>query len=240
MGLSPRAIGSESTVGILTAADSPPPPPSCTAGRKYAKAGPKAVANAIGAKSDVKTRYGKLCGEPNATSSAYQVAYAGVQNGSATKWAQTGWGRERDAGSTTIKKYRYAELKGNGYFAKYDVVNAPAEGSTHNYKCELNKATGKWIFYYDGTEWYDFQDDYWKDNTGTHVAWTGEIYNKEDDMPGTNSDKCNFTACQYRVSGGAYQNAGLVAADVTSDDANEWGAQWVSGTAFNIWDKKPL
>ena len=30
-----------------------------------------------------------------------------------------------------------------------------------------------------------------------------------------------------------------IRADVKSDDSSEWGSERVSGTAFNIWDKKP-
>src|SRR5258708_23104396 len=37
-----------------------------------------------------------------------------------------------------------------------------------------------------------------------------------------------------------WQDAGLAKSDVRTADAGEWGAEWVSGTAFNIWDKQPL
>ena len=59
-------------------------------------------------------------------------------------------------------------------------------------------------------------------------------------MPGTAGDKCKFTGCQYCLEGKAYEDAGLVAGDMVSDDAAEWGVEHVSGTEFNIWDKKPL
>ena len=72
------------------------------------------------------------------------------------------------------------------------------------------------------------------------MHWPGELKNKEDDMPGTSGDKCNFTECQYRVDGAAYVDAGFAAGDIHTSDASEWGAERVSDTAFNIWDKKPL
>lgn len=215
---------------------------TCTAGRKYAYA-LKHEAKLIGVKATIKTRYGKLCCEDEGcnTADAYHVVYANISNNSGkTIWAQSGYGRERNPGSTTINTYRYAEMNGKTYKVNYDTGNAPTEGSTHTYQCDLNRAKGKWTFKQDGTAWQTYADKSWKNKTGTDFQYTGEIYNTEDDMPGTAADKCNFTACQYRVAGKAYQDAGLVAGDVNSDDANEWGAEWISGTEFNIWDKKPL
>lgn len=217
--------------------------PKSGGGRYYAYAGPKNVAKLIGVKAKIKTRYGKVCCEDEgcSTDSAYHVVYANISNNAGDlRWAQTGWGRERSPGSASIKKYRYAEMKGDAYKVNYDTANAPAEGSTHEYKCELDSSTGKWTFSYDGTAWENYTDNFWKGKMGTDVQWTGEIFNKEDDMPGTSGDKCNFTECQYCVDGKAFQDAKLVAADINSDDSSEWGAEHVSGTAFNIWDKKPL
>ena len=69
---------------------------------------------------------------------------------------------------------------------------------------------------------------------GQDVQWTGEVLNKEDDMPGTAGDKCSFTKCQYKVAGAAYVDAGIRAADVKSDDSSEFGSERVSGTAFTF------
>lgn len=196
----------------------------------------------IGVKANIKTRYGKLCGEPSSSAFASSRAFTDVSNETgAVKWAQTGFLRMRNAGSTTIAQYRYAEMQGDQPQPQkiFDAQNAPAEGTTNEYKCDLDRTTGTWSFFYAGTVWKSFQDDFWKNATGTTVQWTGEIYNKEDDMPGTEANKCNFSACRYNVDG-IYQDAGLVPANVASNDPNEWGAEWVSGTAFNIWDKNPL
>lgn len=217
--------------------------PAGGGGRFYAYAGPKSVAKLIGGKAKIKTRYMKICCEDEGcnTDTGYHVVYVNVSNNSGDmKWAQTGWGRERSAGSTAIKKYRYAEMQGDVYKVNYDTANAPADGTTHEYRCDLDKAAGKWTFSYDGTAWENYADNFWKNKTGTDVQWTGEIFNKEDDMAGTSGDKCKFTECQYCVEGKAFKDAGLVAGDVNSDDASEWGAEHISGTEFNIWDKKPL
>ncbi|MBN1843971.1 MAG: Ig-like domain-containing protein [Deltaproteobacteria bacterium] len=216
---------------------------TCTAGRKYAY-GKESVADVIGIKGKIKTRYGKVCCEDEgcSTTDAYHVVYANITNdaGASMIWAQTGYGRERNGGSTAIKTYRYAEMNGSGYKVNYDNSNAPAEGATHTYQCDLDKSTGKWTFSYDGTEWQTFSDNGWKNKTGTVAQWVGEIYNKEDDMPGTTDSKCSFTDCQYQCDGGAYQDTGFTVGDMITSDASEWGVERVSDTEFNIWDKNPL
>jgi hypothetical protein len=214
---------------------------TCTQGRKYAYV-LLWKSDLIGAKSKIKTRYGKLCCEIEgcSTVAAFHAVYTNISNhASGLKWAQVGFSRRRNAGSTSIIQYRKAEIKGDNYYIDMDTSNAPAEGSTHEWKVELNKATGKWSYYDDGTAWKTYTDNFWKSHLGEDVQWTGEILNKEDDMPGTSGDKCKFTQCQYKVDGAAYTNAGIRRADVKSDDSSEWGAEYVSGTAFNIWDKKP-
>mgnify|MGYP000851767455 FL=1 len=213
----------------------------CTSGRKYAYAY-KSVSEVIGVKAKIKTRYGKLCCESKSgTDSAYHVVYANVSNSSGSLiWAQTGFGRERNEGSTSISSYRYAEMKGSTYKVNYDKSAAPSEGSTHIYQCDLDSASGTWTFFFDGKEWQKFADPSWKGQVGQSVQWTGEIFNKQDDMPGTAADKCSVAECQYRQTKKDYTDADLVAGDVKSDDAAEWGSEWVSKTAFNIWDKKPI
>lgn len=213
---------------------------TCTSMNRYASA-TKVVANLNAAKAKIKTRYGKLCCEKEGcgTSHALHCTYVNISNESgAVKWAQSGYGRERNAGSAAIAADQYAEINGDGY--RIIKVPAPAEGSVHEYKIELDPATGKWSFYFDGTRWQTLADPFWNGKRGTSVQWTGEIHNKEDDMSGTAGNKCNFTECQYRVRGPlVYQDAGFSAGDPHSDDNSEWGAERVSNTAINIWDKNP-
>jgi Bacterial Ig-like domain (group 2) len=211
----------------------------CTFGRKYAHAD-KRAANLIAGRTRIKTRWGKLCCEGCGTTDAVAAAYVNISNSSSgVKWAQVGYSRRRNPGSTSVIQYRKAEIQGNGYNITMDTANAPAEGSVHEWKCELDKTTGQWTYYDNGTAFSPFSDPYWTTALGTVVQWVGEIFNKEDDMPGTASDKCNFTDCQYQVDGGAYVDAGFTARNLTTDDASEWGVELVSTTAINIWDKKP-
>lgn len=213
---------------------------TCTGGNHYAYA-MKTVAHLNGAKARIKTRYGKLCCEAEGcgTAHALHCTYVNISNESgAVRWAQTGYGRERNAGSAAIAEDRYAEMQGNVY--QIIKVPAPAEGTVHEYKIQLNPANGRWSFYFDGTRWRSIADPFWVGKRGTTVQWTGEIHNLEDDMSGTAADKCSFTDCQYRVRGPlVYHDAGFTAGDVHTDDNARWGAQRVSGTAINIWDKNP-
>lgn len=212
--------------------------PASPATRHYAFAQKRAT-NLTGGKATIKTRYGKLCCEHmGCTDLAKNNAYVNISNGG--KWAQTGYRRIRNAGSTTYTKMRYTEMNGSVYKRKDDTPGAPAEGSSHDYRVELDSSTGTWTFYYDSTAWSTFTDNGWKDIGGVVVQWPGEIINKEDDMPGSSGAKCNFTDCKYRTGTSAsYVDAGLTAGDLHTDDATEWGIELVSVTAFNIWDKKP-
>ncbi len=215
---------------------------TCTAGRKYAYA-VKSKTGITGVKAKIKTRYGKLCCEAEgcSTDTAYNVVFVSIANdqGSIRLWGQAGFGRERNAGSTAIKKYRYAEMNASTYKVNYDTANAPAEGSVHTYQCQLDKSTGTLTFSFDGTAWETFSDNSWKNITANSTKAVEEIYNKEDDMAGTDADKCQITEWQYR-EGGSYKDVGITDADLINNDPNEWGIERVSGTAVNIWDKKPL
>ncbi len=211
--------------------------PVAGGGRLYAYAH-KSVANLTGAKAKIKTRWGKVCCEDlPCTEVGKKNAYVNISR--AGSWAQTGYRRLRNAGSSTPSNMRYTEMNGSVYKRKDETATAPAEGSVHEYRIELDAGTGTWDFLYDGTSWSTFQDNGWKNSSGSVVNWPGEILNKEDDMPGSAGDKCNYTECQYRVSGGSFVDAGLTASNLTNDDASEFGIELVSGTAFNMWDKIP-
>ncbi len=198
----------------------------------------KLVASLTGVKANIKTKYGKLCCEDlNCTDVAMKCTYVNISNGG--KWAQMGYRRIRNAGSSTANNFLYTEMNGSVYKVKDDAGAAPAEGSNHEYRVELDSTNGTWNFLVDGSSTNTFQDNDWKTMLGAVAHWPGEIVNREDDMSGTASDKCNFTGCQYKTGIGSYVNAGLAAGDLRTDDATEWANELVSGTAFNIWDKKP-
>lgn len=192
----------------------------------------------IGVSCTIKTRYGELCCEYFSDEATFSAAVCGTRDVN-DGWSEAGYDRRRFGGSTTIKTHRYVWVEGSGSWYEFDDPNAPSGGTSHSYKCELDKSTGEWTFYFDDTAWISHTDTYWK-HAGASALYWGEIYHVENDMPGTSSFKCNFTNCRYKIDGGSYQSAGLTAANVISDDLNEWGAGYVDPNSFNIWDKYPL
>jgi hypothetical protein len=211
----------------------------CTSGNKHVWAKVTGLSGVLGSKGTIKTRWGLLCCEAvEGDSSAFQVAWVGA--GTSSKWAQVGYGRERASGSTTIKEYRYVEMQGDTYHNGYDHDNPPAEGDDHTYRCHLDKSTGKWYFWDGAVIFGLLEDSWWIGQTGDRVKYAGEIGNKEDDMPGTSSDRCNFTSCQYYKEGVGFQSAGFSSgSSYDTPDITEWGWEHISGTSFKIWDKHP-
>ena len=215
---------------------------SCTFGRKYAYV--EKLASATGCSAMIRTRSTMLCGWPDATSRASSNAWVGVQKdvmGLAVQWAQMGYGADREAGSQAIVEVRYAEtrwgpLEGERNYFTEETVPA----GTHEYRCYLlSPLLGTWQYEYDGLPFHSFSHNNWKNVKGTECQYAGEIFNKEDQMVGTESAKCDFTQCQYSVNWGSFQNASIGTGDLHTDDETEWGIERVSSTAFNIWDKKP-
>jgi len=215
--------------------------PSDPSARYYAQA-QKLFPDIIAVKASIKTRYGTLCNAPAGTDNAFCVVYASVFSNGVYRWAQTGYGYERNPDwGNRVYYYRYAEVRGyNGIRPKYDSISPPSETSAHVYECKLNLATGTWQFYDDGVCWYTYSDGAWINSPGDGIGWTGEICNFEDDLAGTVGNKCTVTSCGYKENGDAnYRNPNIASSDIYSDDINEWGIEVVSGTAVNIWDKNP-
>jgi hypothetical protein len=81
----------------------------------------------------------------------------------------------------------------------------------------------------------------WIGSVGNVVFWTGEIYGRESDMPGTYSDRCYFTDCQYQVDS-IWNVAGFFSPGIywDMDDINEWNYQRLNQTSFEIWDVHPM
>jgi hypothetical protein len=217
-------------------------PGPCTFGRKYVhvtKSG-----SATGCSAKIRTRSTTLCGEPSATKVASSNAWVGVAKfvgQTPEKWGQIGYARDREEGSPAILVRRYAETKWGTGANDIDLfVESGVPSGTHEYKCYLlSRLFGTWKYEFDQLPFHTFTNDGWKNVTGTHYQWAGEIFNKEDQMVGTAAAKCNFTECQYSLNWGTFQNANIAQGDLHTDDSAEWGIERVSSTAFNVWDKNP-
>ena len=209
-----------------------------TNGWHYTSAG-KSISNLIGVRATIDTKTPTLkCESSGATFPTHSAAFASlVFTGNYN--AQSGWARYRNSPSSSIVGPKvYMEGHGpTGHTAVYGV--APTGGK--EYKLEVDASTGIVSAYYDGAAqpWATMQDDAWK-QTGVLAGFLGEIYVLETNMPGTSASPCNFVTCQYKQPGGFYTSVGLVSTDVQSEDTNEWGADWLSGSSFKIYDKHPL
>lgn len=160
------------------------------------------------------------------------------------KWAQIGYVRYRSKSgpqTTTVYYKRYTETKAGPLGADYEFhIDTPPASGTHEYKCYLiSSLFGTWKYEYDGLPWWQFTRNGWKNVTGTHYQWSAEIWNKEDQMVGTATAKCDFTDCKYSLNWGTFQNANITSGDLYTSDPSEWGIERVSATAFNVWDKNP-
>lgn len=158
--------------------------------------------------------------------------------GQATLSAQFGYARDRLDGVSTTKTRRYAEtIWGTGQFqGEYKVFPGVPSG-THEYLCySAGRFFGTWFYYYDGEPIHQITKPELKGVTGNRYAYSTEIHNKEDDMFGTSTAKCNFTGCEFSVNWGTFQNAIITDEDLFSDDLSEWETRRVNSTAFNVWD----
>lgn len=211
----------------------------------------RAASDIVEAKALITTRYGQLCGEPEGTSNAqtHSSAHLSIErydtNYKKKVWVQTGVGRERDSLGTIFQGW-YLEIVGTGgqeFFAKTPNW-IPADGEPHTYGVHINTSDGQITYTYDGsTEVFPVLIWCWNGDGGQHVAWGGEIYGHETDMPGTEANKCYFESCQYRLYDddfGVWRPADFATTYLLNDDSTEF--KWVrtGESSFYILDKQPL
>ena len=154
---SPRTV-SKSTKSFFSTSS-----PTCTEVYQYDGVQPTSIASLIGVQSSIKTRYPRLCAEPTGSAVAFSTAYCNISWGNGnSQWAQTGFSRRRNSGSSSITPYRKAEVQGNQYWPIFDTDNPPAEGSVHNYRCELDSTSGTWTFYDNNVQWKSVTDCFGK------------------------------------------------------------------------------
>lgn len=114
-----------------------------------------------------------------------------------------------------------------------DVDPPPHDGETHTYEIHLNGAGGAYPTY-DGHNFNAHFINSYLIGPGIAAAWQGEVYNEEDNFPGSNIDHSVFSSCQVN-QGSGYVPAGITQGDLYS--ISIWGAYaYISGTSFSIWD----
>lgn len=192
--------------------------------------------------------------EGTARFTAFSTVWTGITKADISKFAQIGITRRRDAGSTAVTQYLKYEVRAGPNAADYHREQAPgfpANGTTQEYECVLDPATGRWEFFVAGVSQFTWTHVGWRNETGARVDYVGEIYDLGSQMAGTAASKCHLTACQFKqgtptssssssgIAAGPYVNAGLVAGNCFVTDAAQHGFTFVSATAVDIWDVIP-
>lgn len=204
MGLSPRAIGSQSSIGgNLADADPspPPPPPACVA-----KPGTRVIRGNRQAPVPPIMEFIKIMAKFRANSPPLACeGHGGIFEAGSAAWinaqdsdgaiAQLGWARQRESGTTNITRFVYIELIwGIPPFPieRHRIWKFQDPGSElREYRMELDSGTGEWKFYFGGnqkvtTDYPQEAKDSWKaSGSATQARWACEIHDLESHMPGT-------------------------------------------------------
>ncbi|MEP7343637.1 MAG: hypothetical protein ABI877_00160 [Gemmatimonadaceae bacterium] len=228
--------------------------PRITGGPRWYSGVTKDVARLIGCKAKIDTFQMRVACEGTATYNAFTTVWTGITKADVSKWGQIGITRRRTSGVAAVVQYIKCEVKAGPSAADYHLEQAPgfpANGTTQEYECVLDPATGNWEFFVAGVSKFNFKRPGWVNDTGDRVDYNAEIFDLGSQMPGTAANKCHITGCQLKfgtptsssssssLAVGAYVPAGLVAANVTVSDNTEHGCDLVSATAIDIWDIKP-
>jgi hypothetical protein len=251
---SSTAVSSSSTA--VSSSSSSSCAPRIAAGPRWYAGAQKAVPNLLGCKATIDTFAMRLPCEGSATYTAFTTIWTGVTKADISKWGQIGITRRRTAGGAAINQYLKYEVKAGPAAADYHLefgAGFPAVGTTQEYECVVDPATGRWEFFVAGVSKFTFTRPGWVNEVGDRVDFNAEVYDLGSQMPGTGGSKCHIKACQFKtgtrasssssssggIIAGAYVNAGLVAGDCSVSDATEHGCDFVSGTALDVWDVNP-
>jgi N-acetylmuramoyl-L-alanine amidase len=218
-----------------------PVPRTCTAAPGYNYAGvSKSIAGLTGFCATITTHATMLPCEGTASFGAHSDGWTGIKQGSNTLWAQMGYTRERASGATAVSYVRYVEIKAGTGASDFHYVTVPMDppGHAHTYVGRLDNRTGKWEMLYDGTVVDTWTHTGWQRQSGDRIDYNAELFDENSQMIGTRSNHAVFSQCMYRTGAGSFAAAGIAASDVTSSDSTRWGASRVSGTSFEVWDKR--
>jgi len=222
----------------------------CSSGNKYCRIS-KPVSQPTGAGASIRTRDTTLCGEAQSEAAvAGSLAWVGVvyrENGIGIKWAQVGYARTRKKidGTKTVYRRPFAETQGSGQPGQGEYkFFSPAEpgllSGVREYECYLVLPNlGRWRYNYDGSFYREYTAAGWANLQGNYCDYEAEIWNTKDQMVGTAAAKCDWTSCRQLLNNGDWEDTAFTAQDVHTDDANEWGIEYLSATSFQVWDKNP-
>lgn len=129
-----------------------------------------------------------------------------------------------------------------------EMVYPPAQNSINHFSISrIIEPTNAFFYRYNGHLIYvdicaeEEDDPIWYNKYASYMQWAGEIEGLQTDLFGTDSDKCEISACSYRnifdtmLIGTQATQLGVA----SSSNSNEWGVEIVNDSTINIWDKLP-
>ncbi len=230
--------------------------PRIAGGPRWYAGASKHVPRLLGCKATIDTFPMNLPCEGTATYEAFTTVWTGVTKGDITKWGQIGITRRRSSGAAAVVQYLKYEVQAGPNPADYHNTihndpGFPVVGTTQEYECVVDPATGRWDFFVGSVAKDNFTNAGWIAESGDRVDFTAEVYDLGSQMPGTAGSKCHISHCQYKTGtafssssssgliAGGYVGAGLVAANCSVTDAAEHGCDFVGADALDIWDVNP-
>ena len=191
----------------------------------------------IGARADIDTEYAKLCAEGRSATPALSVCAIDVWNHG---FAQVGIGVYRPEGMLDTIPHIYSEAIipfPGPYYLK--LIWCSTSG-THTYTVEYDIPAKTWYFTAGDWTFDSYYAPGWPvdGKYGMVAKFFGEVMNKQDDMPGTPDDRCDYGSCGVKLKDGNWYMTNFDDSDISGDN-EEYGIQRISETAFQIWDKHP-
>jgi hypothetical protein len=215
------------------------------AGARYYAQVYKDISGLIGASARMKARFGQLCGQSSGgTDTAFSVAWSGISYEAVSGnvvWVQIGYGINRNQFEhiPSYTPFAYGEVNPEFGDPEYTfLLRSDWNDSIDDYHFQLNPSNGKIIFSLNGTPWDTLQHPDWT-RTGERIWWGAEILNYEDDMAGTNANRCVMSYCKYYD--GSWHNANFISSGcfLRRSDEDEWQIYVYDNITLHIWDKNP-
>lgn len=135
----------------------------------------------------------------------------------------------------------YAEVRAGPLQSQYrrEWFDAPLP-DMNTYRCFLSAPTlGRWEFDYDNAPLTTITLADWSNDTGNRVDVTTEVFNTEDRMVGTPSNRCRFTQCMRAINNGEFEPVTLTDTNMHNGLSSRYGLQRTGPDSFEVWDLRP-
>lgn len=263
--------------GAFQAAFQKPAGGSCTSapqGLKFWVGAAKSPIGSLGARATISKPVHpmKLCDELATTGRQASVVYVGVSQATPQKWIQTGYLRKRLGGwlnagifaesmaefiiDPTIPMESFYNLciQNPNPAKSWEVGGPPGfdmsipTGDPKTYTCQKEGLISDEVwFHIDGQLFHSWENNRFFSFLPDRIELQGELFNKQDDLPGETDDPCVLSDFRYRPVSAASLFIRLNLADSDlhplpthpdiPDLQDQWDRQLVNPQQLKIWDK---